>query len=72
MIFTNKKTFFFSLIYLFNLLFCNRVSSYLAKTKFIVYNKWFDDDLEKNNFYLKNRKITNISKINDFFINNRI
>jgi len=72
MIFTNKKTFFFSLIYLFNVLFCNRVSSYFAKTKFIVYNKWFDDDLEKNNFYLKNRKITNISKINDFFINNRI
>ncbi len=47
--------------------FCNRVLSYFAKPNFIVYDEWFDNNLEKTNFYLKNNKITNISKIHDFF-----
>ena len=62
-----KITFFFSLIYLFNVLFLNRVLSYFAKPNFIVYDEWFDDNLEKTNFYLKNKKIRNFSKIHDFF-----
>ena len=47
--------------------FCNRVSSYFAKPKLIFYDEWFDDNLEKSNFYLKNKKITNISNIHEFF-----
>ena len=41
--------------------------SYFSKSNFIVYDEWFDDNLEKTNFYLKNKKLTNISKIHDFF-----
>ena len=59
--FTNKNNFhFFSLIYLFNVLFCNRVLSYFAKPNFIVYDEWFDNDF-------KNKKTTNSSKIHEFF-----
>jgi len=31
-----------------------------------VYDEWFDNDL-KNKHYIKNKKITNISKIHEFF-----
>ena len=41
--------------------------SYFAKPNFIVYDEWFDDDSEKNNLEVKNKKIKNISKIHDFF-----
>ena len=41
--------------------------SYFAKPKFIVYDEWFDDDLEKNKIDVKNKKIKNISKIHEFF-----
>ena len=41
--------------------------SYFAKPNFIVYDEWFDNDLEKTKNYVKNKKITNISKIHDFF-----
>ena len=41
--------------------------SYFAKPNFIVYDEWFDDDLEKNKLDVKNKKIKNISKIHDFF-----
>jgi len=47
--------------------FCNRVLSYFAKPNFIVYDEWFDYDLKKNKLYIKNKKITNISKIHEFF-----
>ena len=62
-----KITFFFSLIYLFNVLFCNRVLSYFAKPNFIVYDEWFDNDFKKNKIDFKNKKITNSSKIHEFF-----
>ena len=65
--FANKKTFFFLFILCFNTNFWNRILSYFAKPNFIIYDEWFDDNLEKTNFYLKNKKITNISKIHDFF-----
>ena len=55
------------MIYLFNVLFCNRVLSYFAKPDFIVYDEWFDNDLKKNKLNVKNKKITNISKIHEFF-----
>ena len=47
--------------------FCNRVLSYFAKPNFIVYDEWFDNDLKKNKLNVKNKKITNISNIHEFF-----
>ena len=41
--------------------------SYFAKPNFIVYDEWFDDDLEKNKLDVKNKKIKSISNIHDFF-----
>ena len=41
--------------------------SYFAKPKFIIYDEWFDDDLEKNKLDFKNKKIKNISNMHDFF-----
>ena len=55
------------MIYLFNVLFCNRVLSYFAKPNFIVYDEWFDNDFQKTKLNVKNKKITNISKIHEFF-----
>ncbi len=53
------------MIYLFNVLFCNRVLSYFAKPNFIVYDEWFDNDFKKTK--IKNKKITNNSIIHEFF-----
>ena len=41
--------------------------SYFAKPNFIVYDEWFDNDLKKNKLVFKNKKITNSSKIHEFF-----
>ena len=41
--------------------------SYFAKPKFIIYDEWFDDDLEKTKFEVQNKKIKNISNIHEFF-----
>ena len=46
--------------------FCNRVLSYFAKPNFIVYDEWFDNDFQKNKLNVQ-KKITNISKIHQFF-----
>ena len=48
-------------------LFCNSVLSYFAKPNFIVYDEWFDNDLKKTKLNVENKKITNISKIHEFF-----
>ena len=55
-------------------IFCNRVLSYFAKPNFIVYDEWFDNDFKKTKLdfkktklNFKNKKITNISKIHEFF-----
>ena len=55
------------MIYLFNVLFCNRVLSYFAKPNFIVYDEWFDNDFKKTKFNFKNKKLTNISNVHQFF-----
>ena len=55
------------MIYLFNVLFYNRVLSYFAKPNFIVYDEWFDNDFKKTKLNNKNKKITNISNIHEFF-----
>ena len=41
--------------------------SYFAKPNFIVYDEWFDNDLKKTKLNVKNKKITNISNIHEFF-----
>ena len=55
------------MIYLFNVFYCNRVLSYFAKPNFIVYDEWFDNNLKKTKLNVKNKKITNISNIHQFF-----
>ena len=62
-----KNTFFFSLIYPYNVLFCNWVLSYFAKPNFIAYDEWFDNDFKNTKLIIKNKKIKNISKIHEFF-----
>ena len=70
--FTNKNNFFFNLSYVFNVLFCKRILSYFAKPNFIIYDKWFDDNLEKAKHDVKNKKIKAISNLHDFFMSNQI
>ena len=41
--------------------------SYFAKPKFIMYDEWFDDNLEKTKLYVNNKKIKTISNIHQFF-----
>ena len=41
--------------------------SYFAKPNFIVYDEWFDNDFKKTKLDVKNKKITNISTIHEFF-----
>ena len=41
--------------------------SYFAKPNFIVYDEWFDNDFKKTRLDFKNKKITNSSKIHEFF-----
>ena len=60
--FTNKIKFLFSLTYLFNVLFCNRVLFYFAKPKFIVYEEWFANNFKKLILMLKIKK----QKINEY------
>ena len=47
--------------------FCNWVLSYFAKPNFIVYDEWFDNDLKNIITDDKNKTITNISTIHEFF-----
>jgi len=47
--------------------FCDKVLSYFAKPNFIVFDEWFDNDFNKNKLHSKNKKITNSSKIHEFF-----
>ena len=41
--------------------------SYFAKPNFIIYDEWFDDNLEKTKIEVKNKKIKTISNIHEFF-----
>ena len=53
--------------YVFNVIFSNRILSYFAKPNFIIYDEWFDDNLEKTNLDVKNKKIKTISNMHEFF-----
>ena len=41
--------------------------SYFARANFIIYDEWFDDNLEKNKLDVKNKKIKTISNMHEFF-----
>ena len=41
--------------------------SYFAKPNFIVYDEWFDEDLETTKLFAQNNKINNISNIHEYF-----
>ena len=41
--------------------------SYFAKPNFIIYDEWFDDNLEKTKLDVKNKKIKTISNMHEFF-----
>ena len=41
--------------------------SYFAKPNFIIYDEWFDNDLEKRKLEVKNKKIKTISNLHNFF-----
>ena len=41
--------------------------SYFAKPNFIVYDEWFDNDFKKTKLDVKNKKLTNIPNIHEFF-----
>ena len=47
--------------------FVYRILSYFAKPNFIVFDEWFDEDLEKTKLDVKNKKIKSISNIHEFF-----
>ena len=68
--FANKKTFCLNLSYVFNVLFCNAILSYFAKPNFIIYDEWFDDNLEKTKLNVQNKKIKTISNMHEFLLRN--
>ena len=47
--------------------FFNKILSYFAKPNFIMYDEWFDDNLEKTKLHVNNKKIKTISNIHQFF-----
>ena len=47
--------------------FFKRILSYFAKPHFLIYDEWFDDDLEKTKLDIKNKKLKTISNLHDFF-----
>ncbi len=62
-----KIRFIINLSYFFNILFWNKILSYFAKPNFIIYDEWFDDNLQKNKLDVKNKQIKNISNLHEFF-----
>ncbi len=66
--FTNKNNFLFFPCCIFLMYFLyNRLLSYFAKPNYIVYDEWFDNDFKITKLNFKNKKITNISNIHEFF-----
>ena len=41
--------------------------SYFAKPNFIIYDEWFDDNLEKTKLDVKNKKIKTTENVHEFF-----
>ena len=45
----------------------NKILSYFAEPNFIIYDEWFDDDLEKTKIDVKNKKIKTTKNVHEFF-----
>ena len=45
----------------------NKILSYFAEPNFIIYDDWFDDDLEKTKLDVKNKKIKTTENVHEFF-----
>ena len=45
----------------------NKILSYFAEPNFIIYDEWFDDDLEKTKLDVKNNKLKNTENLHEFF-----
>ena len=45
----------------------NKILSYFAEPNFIIYDEWFDDDLEKTKLDVKNKKLKNTENLHEFF-----
>ena len=41
--------------------------SYFAEPNFIIYDEWFDDNLEKTKLDVKNKKLKNTENLHEFF-----
>ena len=45
----------------------NKILSYFAEPNFIIYDEWFDDDLEKTKLNVKYKKLKNTENLHEFF-----
>ena len=45
----------------------NKILSYFAEPNFLIYDEWFDDDLEKTKLEVKNKKLKNTENLHEFF-----
>ena len=46
--------------------------SYFAKPYFLIYDEWFDDNLEKTKLDIKKQKLKTFSNLHDFFYDQSI
>ena len=65
--FINKNKFLFVFNLCFYCTFSNKILSYFAEPNFIIYDEWFDDDLEKTKIDVKNKKIKTTKNVHEFF-----
>ena len=45
----------------------NKILSYFAEPNFIIYDEWFDDDVEKTKLDFKNKTLKNTENLHEFF-----
>ena len=45
----------------------DKILSYFAEPNFIIYDEWFDDNLEKTKLDVKNKKLKNTENLHEFF-----
>ena len=45
----------------------NKILSYFAEPNFIIYDEWFDDDLEKTKLDVNNKTLKNTQNLHEFF-----
>ena len=45
----------------------NKILSYFAEPNFIIYDEWFDDDVEKTKLDFNNKTLKNAENLHEFF-----